>query len=145
MSDETESAETKAGVPQQSGHHAYDGVSYKGYFVATQDQIAQLGYTSGEAPVPAPAVVLSQKCAAIKAEAARRILAICPEWKQRNLTAQAAILAEKGRSQWTAGELDAWTAGAALWAQVAAIRAASDTLEATDPIPDDITDDTHWA
>jgi hypothetical protein len=94
---------------------------------------------------PAPEAIRAGRIAAIKAEAERRILAICPEWKQRNLTAQAAILAEKGRSQWTAGELDAWTTGEALWAQVAAIRAASDALEAMDPIPEDITDDTHWA
>lgn len=85
-----------------------------------------------------------RKCEAIKAEAERRILAILPEWKQRNLTAQAAILAEKGRDNWTDAELIAWTAGEALWAQVAAIRAASDALEAMDPIPDDVTDDAHW-
>lgn len=82
--------------------------------------------------------------ARVKAEAGRRIVAICPEWKQRNLTAQAAILADKGRANWTADELAAWNAGAALWAQIAAIRAASDTLEAADPRPDDVSDDANW-
>jgi hypothetical protein len=82
--------------------------------------------------------------AEIKLEAGRRIVEICPEWKQRNLTAQATILAEKKRENWTDEELAAWDAGALLWAQIATIRAASDALEAMDPIPEDFTDDSHW-
>jgi hypothetical protein len=82
---------------------------------------------------------------AVKAEAARRIVAILPEWKQRNLTAQAAILAEKGRANWTADELAAWEAGAALWARVAAIRAASDAIETMEPIPRDVSADDLWS
>ena len=69
----------------------------------------------------------------VKAEAEARILAIVPEWRQRNLLAQATILAEKGRSNWTAQELAAWTAGEAIWGQVAAIRTASDLIEAAPP------------
>ena len=80
----------------------------------------------------------------VKAEAHSRILAICPEWKQRNLTAQATLLAEKGRSNWSADELAAWTAGEDIWTQIAAIRAASDTIEALDPIPDDYNADSRW-
>lgn len=80
----------------------------------------------------------------VKAEAYRRIVAICPEWKQRNLTAQATILAEKGRANWTAEELAAWDAGEAIWQSIAAIRAASDVIEAMDPIPQDYMDDKHW-
>ena len=80
----------------------------------------------------------------VKAEAYRRISDICPEWKQRNLTAQAAILAEKGRTNWTAEELTAWTAGEAIWASIAAIRAASDALELMNPIPADFTDNSYW-
>lgn len=80
----------------------------------------------------------------VKDEAYRRIVAICPEWKQRNLTAQASILAEKGRANWTAEELEAWNAGEAIWQSIAAIRAASDQLEAMGPIPDDYMDDKHW-
>lgn len=85
-----------------------------------------------------------QIIAAIKAEARRRIAEFVPEWKQRNLTAQASILAEKGRANWTAQELAAWEAGEAVWAQVEAIRAASDALEAMDPLPTDYADDTYW-
>lgn len=72
---------------------------------------------------------------AVKEEAYRRIIAICPEWKQRNLTAQAAQLAKKGEANWTPEEAAAWAAGEALWSQIAAIRAASDVIEAMDPIP----------
>jgi hypothetical protein len=80
----------------------------------------------------------------VKAEAARRILEICPEWKQRNLTAQAAILAKKGEANWTPEEQAAWGAGEEIWAQIAAIRAKSDALEAMDPIPADFKDDSYW-
>jgi hypothetical protein len=79
-----------------------------------------------------------------KREAHRRILAIVPEWNQRNLLAQAAVLAEKGRTNWTAAELTAWDAGEAIWAQVEAIRAASDNIEAMGPIPDDYSNDKYW-
>lgn len=82
--------------------------------------------------------------AGIKAEASRRILEILPEWKQRNLTAQATILAEKGRANWTAEELAAWDAGEALWMSIAAIRVASDTLEAMDPLPTNYKDNQYW-
>jgi hypothetical protein len=84
------------------------------------------------------------KIMAIKQEANRRIVAICPEWKQRNLTAQAAQLAKKGEANWTQAETDAWAAGEALWAQIAAIRVASDAIEAMDPMPDEITADNLW-
>jgi hypothetical protein len=85
-----------------------------------------------------------QLTAAIKAEAHKRINNLVPEWKQRNLTAQASILAEKGRSNWTAQEMAAWEAGEAIWAQVEAIRAASDAIEAMTPIPTDFVDDQYW-
>lgn len=80
----------------------------------------------------------------VKREANRRIIAIAPEWKQRNLLAQAAILAAKGRSSWTAEEQAAWDAGEAIWVRISAIRAASDALEEMDPIPSDYRDDKYW-
>lgn len=88
------------------------------------------------------AMILAGKISAIKAEANRRILAICPEWKQRNLTAQAAQLAKKGESNWTVEETQAWADGEALWLRIAAIRAASDALEASPP--DNVQDDQYW-
>lgn len=80
----------------------------------------------------------------VKAEAMRRILAVAPEWKQRNLTAQAAILAKIGEANWTTEQAAAWAAGEAVWSAVAAIRAASDVIEALDPIPQDYADDARW-
>jgi hypothetical protein len=80
----------------------------------------------------------------IKAEANRRILAIVPEWKQRNLLAQAAQLAKRGETHWTADDHAAWEDGETIWERVSAIRAASDDLEAMDPLPTDYDDDRHW-
>lgn len=59
----------------------------------------------------------------VKAEARRRILAFAPEWKQLNAI-------REGDSE--------------LFAKLDAIRAASDAIEAMDPIPDDYRDDKHW-
>jgi len=108
-----------------------------------RDLFAAITDAGGIAPYvpPEPDPITADQ---VKAEAYRRIIAICPEWKQRNLTAQAAILAEKGRANWTAEELAAWDAGEAIWQQIAAVRAASDVLEAMDPIPDDYTSDGYW-
>lgn len=104
------------------------------------DQIVADGAAAAYvAPTPPP-VSTDQ----VKAEAYRRIVLVCPEWKQRNLTAQAAILADTGRDNWTAQDLADWNAGKLIWDAIDAIRAASDTLEATTPIPQDYTDDTHW-
>ena len=80
----------------------------------------------------------------VKAEAYRRIVAVIPEWKQRNLTAQATQLLHKGTANWTPEDQAAWDAGNAIWGQVAAIRAASDQIEAMDPIPTDFMDDSYW-
>jgi len=80
----------------------------------------------------------------VRTEAYRRIVEILPEWQQRNLTAQAAVLAEKGRTNWTTEELAAWDAGSALWAEVQAIRNASDALEEMDEIPADYRNDSYW-
>lgn len=89
-----------------------------------------------EAPTIAPELV--------KAEAARRILEVAPEWKQRNLTAQAAQLAAKGRENWAPEEQAAWDAGMELWQRIAAIRAASDLIEADKPINTNFETDERW-
>ena len=81
---------------------------------------------------------------AVKAEANRRITSLCPEWKQRNLLAQAAQLTLKGKSNWTAEDQAAWDAGDALWKQIEAIRAKSDLIEAMTPVPADFNEDKHW-
>ena len=90
---------------------------------------------------PEPPLISPQQ---VKDEAYRRIIAICPEWRQGNLTAQASILAEKGRANWTTEELAAWEAGEAIWSEIATIRAKSNELELMDPIPQDYTEDKWW-
>ncbi len=88
----------------------------------------------------------AKRPAAIKAEAYRRIVAIIPEWKQRNLTAEGVELLSKladGQTL-TAQEQTARTKNLAMWAQVKAIRTKSNELEAMDPVPDDFTDDKYW-
>ena len=81
---------------------------------------------------------------AVKDEARRRILAIAPEWKQHNLTAEATALAEKGRDTWSADELAAWNNTQTIRRQINDIRQASNRIEALNPIPSDFEDDKHW-
>ncbi len=80
----------------------------------------------------------------VKAEANRRIIQIVPEWKQRNLLAQAILLNDKGRANWTAQESEDWDTALLIWAQVEAIRTRSDAIEAMEPIPADLQDDALW-
>lgn len=94
--------------------------------------------------LPEEPVIELSKNDEVKAEAARRILEICPEWKQRNLTAQAAILAKKGEANWSPEEAEAWVAGEQIWAQIALIRTKSDALEAMSEIPADFKNDSYW-
>jgi len=111
----------------------------EGHTVAPQKPSGDHTWSGAAWVVPDPDPITPEQ---VKAEAYQIIIAICPEWKQRNLTAQASILAEKGRANWTADELTAWNAGEAIWQQIAAVRARSDELEAMDPIPLDY--DTRW-
>lgn len=73
---------------------------------------------------------------AVKAEAARRILAVAPDWKQRNLTARAAELALRGQP-FSAAEQAEITAGQAIWAAIKAVRVASGEIEAAIDACDD--------
>lgn len=65
----------------------------------------------------------------LQLEAGRRILLICPEWKQRNLIARAAMHAKKDNL--TAAEQSEWDAGLAIWDQIDAIRTLSNDLTVT--------------
>lgn len=72
-----------------------------------------------------------KRIAEIKAKAGELIVAIAPEWKQRNMTAAGLELTSK-RAQGqtlTADELSTEAAIVALWAQIKAIRDHSDQLE----------------
>jgi len=82
----------------------------------------------------------------IKEDDGRRILEIAPEWMQRNLTAQAAVLAKIGQDNWTTDQADEWAAGELIWASIQAIRTASNMIEAIDPIPyDALTNEDRWS
>ncbi len=92
-----------------------------------------------------------RKVAQIKAEAGRRILAVLPEWEQRNLTARSVELLHIGKAAWTTEEAAEAAAIDALWAGAKAIRSISDDLEASldgmtaeELAAFDPTDDAHW-
>ena len=68
---------------------------------------------------------VASKVQETKAEANRRILAILPEWKQRNYTARAVEKVASGE----VGD-DEWNAMQTAWRQIKAIRIASDAIEA---------------
>jgi hypothetical protein len=126
------------------------GSYYWGPDLSTYQTLAA-GWPEGNPPLPSETelqaayqAATAPTAAEVKGEAARRILAILPEWKQRNLTARAAELAKIGQANWTQAEADEWAAGQALWDQIKAIRAKSDQIEAMDPIPADFADDTYW-
>ena len=80
----------------------------------------------------------------IKAEAERRIFAVLPEWKQRNLTARAVelLLALVKNNGWTAAEAAEAAAIQGQWDKVKTIRARSDELEQM--LPTDFADSGHW-
>lgn len=91
----------------------------------TADEQANIDALRAEADAALP----TQAIAAIKAEAARRITTICPDWKQRNLTARAAELAIKGQANWTDEEAAEVAYGQAIWDAIKSIRSKSDQLE----------------
>ena len=106
-----------------------------------QDVTREWTYADG-AFTPPPARVITAEM--VKDEAHRRIVMIIPEWKQRNLTARAAELAEKGRENWSPSELAEWNAGSDVWSRVKAVRVKSNQIEAMSSIPPDYTDDKYW-
>jgi len=93
----------------------------------------------------------------VKEEAGRRIRAIYPDWRQANMTARAAELAriQQGLMRdvdcnliaartLTAEEVAEEQVINAAWVWIKAVRAASDTIEALDPIPADYDADARW-
>lgn len=78
----------------------------------------------------------------IKAEAHRRIVAVCPEWRQRNMTARGLELTRRGEATWTAEEQAEVAAIEAVWIWIKAVRQASNALEAELPI--NYVDDACW-
>ena len=83
----------------------------------------------------------------VKAEANRRIIAICPEWKQRNYIATdltfTKIIQDGGTL--TAEQEAARSTMEAVWTTIQGIRAKSDEIEAMSPIPQDFASDSYWS
>ena len=83
----------------------------------------------------------------VKAEAERRILAIVPEWKQRNMiTFGVEAIRDHGSdaSSWPV-ELQAMnTTVQDIWNRIKTIRTRSDEIETMKPIPADFMDDKYW-
>lgn len=95
-------------------------------------------------PYAAPPLTIDE----VKAEAHRRIVAVMPEHKQRNLTALALeTMQEHGTNPalWPAGLKAINDVAKAKWGQIKDLRTKSDEIEAMNPIPNDFTDDSYWA
>ena len=105
-------------------------------------------WVRGWTVVPLTADELAQRRATmvegVKQEASKRILAIAPEWKQRNMLARSAELLRIGEPNWTQEQRDEVLAIELIWETIQMIRAKSDIIEAMDPIPPDYTDDKYW-
>ena len=83
---------------------------------------------------------------AVKSEAGRRILAICPEWKQRNHIATDLTytkIIQSGGTLTTEQESDRAEIEV-VWTAIQSIRTKSDEIEAMSPVPADYTDDSYW-
>lgn len=90
---------------------------------------------------PAPSVD------AIKAEAARRIDAILPDYKQRNVMAWALEAMQTygtDPADWPEPMQEVNNQAQAAWAAIKAIRIRSDKIESMDPIPTDFREDSYW-
>jgi hypothetical protein len=82
---------------------------------------------------------------AVKNECGRRIYTPFPQWRQANYTARATeLVLAKTNGALTQAETDELAALQAAWAWIKSVRAASDVLEASNPIPLDYADDAHW-
>lgn len=97
---------------------------------------------------PMPDFTPAPTTADVKREAERRILAVMPEYQQRNALALFAETVQThgvDPANWP-GPLQATNAAImGAWGAIKAIRAKSDAIEAMDPIPADFTADAHWA
>jgi hypothetical protein len=92
------------------------------------------------APDPEPTVEQ------VKAEAGRRILDVCPEWKQRNHIATDLTYTKiiQAGGSLTAEQEQSRSAIESVWLDVQDIRSKSDEIEAMSPIPQDYTNDSYW-
>jgi hypothetical protein len=84
----------------------------------------------------------------VKAEAGRRIEAIMPDYKQRNVMAwglETVMTYGADPADWPAPLQAVNNQAQGAWSAIKAIRAKSDEIEAMSPIPADFRDDGYWA
>jgi len=93
---------------------------------------------------PAPDAPISS--GSVKGEAGRRIVAICPEWQQRNYIATSLTFTDmiQDGETLTAEQETQRSEIKAIWNTIQGIRTKSDEIEAMSPIPADYKDDSYW-
>ena len=108
-----------------------------------QDGTYAEGYNLDGTPAPDPEPTAEQ----VKAEAGRRILDVCPEWKQRNHIATDLTYAKivQAGGSLTPEQEESRAAIEAVWVTVQTLRSKSDEIEAMSPIPQDFTNDSYWS
>lgn len=136
-------------VPDHRGEVWYGGDDGREpVTVDTLGDPAALGLAAVEAPPPPPP---PPTAANVRAEASRRMQALLGARDAAHLdvlisngTREAVRLLRKGQANWTADEATRAAGLEALDGAVEAIRAASNTLEALDPVPADYADNSRW-
>lgn len=83
----------------------------------------------------------------IKEEAGRRILDVCPEWKQRNHIATDLTYTKilQAGGSLTPEQEASRVAIEAVWVAIQTLRSKSDEIEAMSPIPQDFANDSYWS
>jgi len=83
----------------------------------------------------------------VKAEAGRRILDVCPEWKQRNHIATDLTYTKiiQAGGSLTPEQEESRVAIESVWVAIQTLRSKSDEIEAMSPIPQDFTNDSYWS
>ena len=84
---------------------------------------------------------------AVKSEAGRRILVICPEWQQRNHIATDLTytkIVQGGGTLTTEQESDRAEIEV-VWTAIQSVRTKSNEIEAMSPVPADFADDSYWS
>ena len=80
----------------------------------------------------------------VKAEAGRRIIVLCPDWKQRNMIIRYAELLSKPLESLSVLEQSELEEIQKVFAEIVNLRNKSDDLELMNPIPSDYRDDKYW-
>ena len=107
-----------------------------------EDDTWAMNYNIDGTPAPDAPI----RSGSVKGEAGRRILAICPEWKQRNYIATSLTFTDmiQDGETLTAEQETQRSEIKAIWNTIQGIRTKSDEIEAMSPIPADFKDDSYW-